>query len=251
MKKVIVIPARLESKRFPRKVLIDLNGKTLIERVYHNSLEADISEVFIATDSKEIKEKCIEFTKNIIMTSEKHISGTDRIAEAVKNIDCDIVINVQADEPFINKETINSLLKCFDDKKVSMASVMEPIVSNSKLNDPNYVKVKVDKLKNAIFFSRYPELREKSKWLNKNSNFKNNLYIHQGIYGFKKEFLLKFSNMKPTYFEKTEKLEQLRVLENGFNIKMIESKFQSIGIDTLDDYKEALKFLKNEFGRTI
>ncbi len=246
MKKVIVIPARLESKRFPRKVLIDLNGKTLIERVYNNSLEADVSDVFIATDSKEIKAECLNFTKNIIMTSKNHISGTDRIAEAINNIDCDIVINIQADEPFINKITINNLFKCFDDEKVLMASVMEQIVNKSKLNDPNYVKVRVDKSNNAIFFSRFPELREKSKWLFKNRNYKSDFFIHQGIYGFKKDFLLKFSKMKPTYFEKTERLEQLRALENGFKIRMIKSKFQSIGIDTVDDFKEALKFLKNE-----
>jgi len=246
MRKIIIIPARLESKRFPRKVLLDLNGKTLIQRVYDNCLKADVSQVFIATDSQEIKEECSSFTQNIIMTSKNHISGTDRIAEAIANINCDIIINVQADEPFISESTINNLIKSFNDENVTMASVMEPLSKKSLLNNPNYVKVTIDEEDYAVFFSRYPKLREHSNWLNSEIRNQNELFIHKGIYGYTKYFLLKYSKMKPTYFEKLENLEQLRVLENGFKIKMIKTKHQSIGIDTLEDYKEALKYIKNE-----
>tara|TARA_B100001996_G_scaffold305005_1_gene246018 strand:+ start:714 stop:1445 length:732 start_codon:yes stop_codon:yes gene_type:complete len=243
MKKIIIIPARLGSKRLTSKVLLDLKGKTLIQRVFENSLKANVNDVYIATDSEIIKNASISFTNNVILTSDKHLTGSDRVAEASENIECDIVVNVQADEPFIKSSTINSLLNCFLDKKVNMASAMYSIKDKKVLNNPNEVKVSVDNEGNALFFSRYPSLRVKSNWIKNKIDHNNNYFIHKGIYAFRKEFLLKFFKMERTYFEKVESLEQLRVLESGYKIKMIKVEDESIGIDTIEDYRKALKKL--------
>ena len=197
--------------------------------------------MFIATDSLKIKEICRSFTKNIIITSINHKTGTDRIAEASKNIDSDIVLNIQSDEPFINVETINKMIDLFEDPNVYMTSSMYKLSNKKELDDPNQVKVAVDSDNYAILFTRFPDTFNLSKMTKKQKI--NQYYVHQGIYGFKKEFLEKYSTLNQSYLERFEKLEQLRVLENGYKIKMIESKYKSIGIDTLDDYNEAIKFL--------
>jgi len=197
--------------------------------------------VFIATDSLKIKEICKSFTKNIIITSINHKTGTDRIAEALKNIDSDIVLNIQSDEPFINVETINKMIDLFEDPNVYMTSSMYKLSNKKELDDPNQVKVAVDSDNYAILFTRFPDTFNQSKMTVKQKI--NQYYVHQGIYGFKKEFLEKYSTLNQSYLERFEKLEQLRVLENGYKIKMIESKYKSIGIDTLEDYNEAIKFL--------
>ena len=157
MKKVIVIPARLDSTRLPKKVLLDLKGKTVIQRVYEQCLKVkNIDGVYIATDSTEIEGVCRSFTDHIILTKSSHQSGTDRIGEAVAGIDCDIVVNVQGDEPFIDPNLIEELVHSFDDDQVSMASAMSKIENIKDLQDPNVVKVVVDSQNNAIDFSRAP-----------------------------------------------------------------------------------------------
>tara|TARA_B100000963_G_scaffold361955_1_gene401272 strand:- start:72081 stop:72818 length:738 start_codon:yes stop_codon:yes gene_type:complete len=241
MKKIIIIPARLSSTRLENKVIMDLNGKTLIQRVFENAKKAKVSDVYIATDSLKIKEICKSFTKNIIITSNNHKTGTDRIAEASKNIDSDIVLNIQSDEPFINVETINKMIDLFLDPNVYMTSSMYKLSNKKEFDDPNQVKVAVNSENYAIFFTRFPHTFNLSKIIIKQKI--NQYYVHQGIYGFKKEFLEKYSTLNQSYLERFEKLEQLRVLENGYKIKMIESKHKSIGIDTLEDYNEAIKFL--------
>jgi 3-deoxy-manno-octulosonate cytidylyltransferase (CMP-KDO synthetase) len=159
MKKVIVIPARLDSSRLPKKVLLDLKGKTVIQRVYEQCLKVkNIDGVYIATDSSEIEEVCRSFTNHIILTKSTHQSGTDRIGEAVAGIDCDVVVNVQGDEPFIDPNLIEELVHSFDDDQVSMASAMSKIENIKDLQDPNVVKVVVDTQNNAIYFSRAPIL---------------------------------------------------------------------------------------------
>lgn len=248
MKKVIVIPARLNSSRLPNKVLLDLNGKTILQRVYEQCLKVkNIDEVFIASDSLEIKEACKSFTDNIIMTKSSHQSGTDRIGEAVQNIDCDIIINVQGDEPFIDPKVIEELLNTFQLNEVLMASAMTRIYDFKDLQNSNVVKVTVDKNKNALYFSRslIPFPRDSQERLQSNGYLKEEkFYKHIGLYGYRKEFLQEYILMEQSFLEKTEKLEQLRVLENGFKIKMIETEANHIGIDTIDDYKEALKKIK-------
>ena len=245
MKKVIVIPARLDSSRLPKKVLLDLKGKTVIQRVYEQCLKVkNIDGVYIATDSSEIEEVCRSFTNHIILTKSTHQSGTDRIGEAVAGIDCDIVVNVQGDEPFIDPNLIEELVHSFEDDQVSMASAMSKIENIKDLQDPNVVKVVVDSQNNAIYFSRapIPFPRDHQEIIHSNEEFKkHNFFRHIGIYGYQKDFLAKYIKMDQTNLEKLEKLEQLRVIENGFKIKMIEVASCLIGIDTQEDYEEALK----------
>ena len=245
MKKVIVIPARLDSSRLPKKILLDLKGKTVIQRVYEQCLQVkNIDAVYIATDSEEIKEVCQAFTKNVIITKSTHQSGTDRIGEAVENIDCDVVINVQGDEPFIDPKLIEELVSSFENTETPMASAMSRIYDFKDLKNSNVVKVTVDKLSNALYFSRspIPFPRDNNEVFESNLVLKNyTFYRHIGLYGYRKDFLLRYIKMNQSYLEKVEKLEQLRVLENGFKIKMIETESSVIGIDTLEDYKEALK----------
>ena len=245
MKKVIVIPARLDSSRLPKKVLLDLKGKTVIQRVYEQCLKVkNIDGVYIATDSTEIEGVCRSFTDHIILTKSSHQSGTDRIGEAVAGIDCDIIVNVQGDEPFIDPNLIEELVHSFDDDQVSMASAMSKIENIKDLQDPNVVKVVVDTQNNAIYFSRapIPFPRDHQEIIYSNEELKkHNFFRHIGIYGYQKDFLAKYIKMEQTNLEKLEKLEQLRVIENGFKIKMIEAASSLIGIDTQEDYEEALK----------
>ena len=245
MKKVIIIPARLDSSRLPKKVLLDLKGKTVIQRVYEQCLKVkNVDGVYIATDSIEIKEVCETFTDKVIITKSTHQSGTDRIGEAVSAIDCDIVINVQGDEPFIKPSLIEALVNSFSNSEISMSSAMSKINNVKDLQNTNVVKVVTDLHNNALFFSRslipFPrDVKEIS--IAKEVLEKGQFFRHIGIYGYRKDFLLKFVNMEQSYLEKVEKLEQLRALENGFKIKMIEANSSLIGIDTREDYEEALK----------
>ena len=245
MKKVIIIPARLDSSRLPKKVLLDLKGKTVIQRVYEQCLKVkNVDGVYIATDSIEIKEVCETFTNHVIITKSTHQSGTDRIGEAVSAIACDIVINVQGDEPFIEPSLIEALVNSFSNSDISMSSAMSKINNIKDLQNTNVVKVVTDLHNNALFFSRslIPFPRDVKEISIANEVLKKcQFYRHIGIYGYRKDFLLKFVNMEQSYLEKIEKLEQLRALENGFKIKMIEANSSLIGIDTREDYEEALK----------
>lgn len=239
MKTVVVIPARLKSTRLPNKLMLDLGGKSIIQRVYEQCIKAKgIDAVYIAVDHLELKNHCTTFTVNVISTSDQHQSGTDRIAEAVGKINCDAVINVQGDEPFIDPNLITQL--ALQIKENAMVSAMCPIESLSELENPNNVKVITNVNNQAIYFSRsvIPYNRDGMDFAK--SKYKK----HLGIYGYNKDFLFKFSNMKPTFLEVTEKLEQLRVLENGYNIKMVLTHHNAIGIDTLEDYNTAKKLVK-------
>jgi 3-deoxy-manno-octulosonate cytidylyltransferase (CMP-KDO synthetase) len=245
MKKVIIIPARLDSSRLPKKVLLDLKGKTVIQRVYEQCLKVkNVDEVYIATDSLEIKEVCETFTSQVVITKSNHQSGTDRIGEAISSIDCDIVINVQGDEPFIKPSLIEALVNSFSNSEITMSSAMSKINNVKDLQNSNVVKVVVDRQNNALFFSRsmLPFPRDVKEISSSNEVLeKYQFFRHIGIYGYRKDFLLNFVNLEQSYLEKIEKLEQLRALENGFKIKMIEAKSSFTGIDTQEDYEEALK----------
>ena len=245
MKKVIIIPARLDSSRLPKKVLLDLKGKTVIQRVYEQCLKVkNVDGVYIATDSIEIKEVCETFTDKVVITKSTHQSGTDRIGEAVSAIACDIVINVQGDEPFIEPSLIEALVNSFSNSDISMSSAMSKINTVKDLQNTNVVKVVTDLHNNALFFSRslIPFPRDVKEISIANEMLKKyQFFRHIGIYGYRKDFLLKFVNMEQSYLEKVEKLEQLRALENGFKIKMIETDSSLMGIDTREDYEEALK----------
>lgn len=249
MKKIVVIPARLESTRLPGKILLDLQGKTVIQRVYEQCLKCKaIDDVFIATDSEGIKERSELFTDNIILTSKDHQSGTDRIAEAAAKIDCDIVINVQGDEPFIDPDLIDELVEAFGKTDV-MVSAVQKIQHAKDLVDPNVVKVTKDFNGYALYFSRsvIPFPRDlKFEW-NPAEGTKVpegfDYFKHIGIYGYKKDFLLSYAGLQPSQLEQSEKLEQLRALENGYRIKLIETEVESLGIDTQEDYEKAKRLL--------
>ncbi|MGB0879647.1 MAG: 3-deoxy-manno-octulosonate cytidylyltransferase [Polaribacter sp.] len=252
MKRVIIIPARLNSSRLPSKVLLDLKGKTVLQRVFEQCIKVENVITYIATDSKLIREKCLAFTQNILMTKPTHNSGTERVIEAVLNLDCDIVVNVQGDEPFINPKLIENLFQSIENKKVLMSSVMERITEKEDLINSNSVKVVTDKNQNALYFSRsvIPFVRDgiESVFDDNGKIFDSyNFYRHVGVYAYKRIFLLEYSRLTESSLENIEKLEQLRVLDNGIKIKMIETNYKSLGIDTIDDYNKALNLIDNDF----
>jgi 3-deoxy-manno-octulosonate cytidylyltransferase (CMP-KDO synthetase) len=252
MNNIIIIPARLNSSRLHGKVLLDLKGKTVVQRVYEQCMKVkNINGVYIATDSIEVITSCKSFTNNLILTKSDHESGTDRIAEAIENLNCDNVINVQGDEPFISPSLIEELILTFENSETEMISVMHKIETVQELKNPNVVKVIMNNNNEAIYFSRSIIPHHRDEWktlLNKHINIPKelNFYRHIGIYGYKKDFLIKYSKMEQTYLERLEKLEQLRVIENGYKIKMIETNEISIGIDTIEDYENAKKELNKE-----
>ena len=241
MNKVIaVIPARYNSTRFPGKMMEILGNRTIITTTYQNVLETGLfDEVFVTTDSELIFDEISKNGGKAVMTGE-HETGSDRIAEAVQNIDCDIVINVQGDEPFLKKEPLKQLIDVFykdEKKKISLASLKIQLKESEEIRNPNNVKVITDNNGFALYFSRsvIPFQRELS--------YDVTYYKHIGVYAFRKEALLKFSSLEMTPLEISEKLEQLRYLENGMKIKMVETDFVGIGIDTPEDLEKAKKLI--------
>ncbi len=243
MKTAIIIPARLNSTRLPGKILIDLNGKPLIQRTYEACLCSELcSNIFIAVDDKIVEESCKKFTPNVIMTGTHHISGTSRIAEAVQHIDADVIINVQGDEPFIDAKTIDQLIQALtSDEQVMIASAYSEIKTDEEVNNPNLVKVVTALNSDAIYFSRFPIPYNRDHQTMKPESFKK----HIGIYGYKKVFLENFDKLQPSFLENTEKLEQLRFLENGYKIRMIKVEAFEKGIDTPEDLEWARAVCKS------
>jgi 3-deoxy-manno-octulosonate cytidylyltransferase (CMP-KDO synthetase) len=241
MKIIAVIPARYASTRFPAKLMQDLGGKTVILNTYQAALATNLfDDVFVVTDSDLIYNNIVSNGGKAIMSIKEHESGSDRIAEAVQNIDIDIVINVQGDEPFINAEPLKKIIEVFKndvDKKVDLASLMFEITDKAEIENPNNVKVIVDQQGFAIYFSRavIPFPREE--------NIGVRYMKHIGIYAFRKQALLDFYSLPMLSLEASEKLEQLRYLEYGKRIKMIETTHASIGIDTIEDLEKARKMI--------
>ncbi|MBK8549871.1 MAG: 3-deoxy-manno-octulosonate cytidylyltransferase [Ignavibacteria bacterium] len=238
MNVVGIIPARYSSVRLPGKPLLLIHGKPMIQRVYEQAKKSKlISRVIVATDDKRIFNCVREFGGEVMMTSSKHQSGTDRLAEAAKKIKCDIVANIQGDEPFIDPANIDKAIKpLIEDKNLNVSTLAFKIVNGKDLLDENKVKVVMDKNNFALYFSRnyvpYDMTHNPAKvWMIKGLKF----YKHIGLYVYRKSFLLKFSKMKKSYLEKMEKLEQLRILENGERIKVIITKKDSSSIDTKED----------------
>ncbi len=231
MKVLCVIPARYASTRLPGKPLALIADKPMIQHVYERACKALLpQEVVVATDSEIVANAVKAFGGKVMMTSPDHPSGTDRLAEvALSYTDVDVIVNVQGDEPMIPPEVIDKLAQAFeDDKDLNMATLKTPM-AECDYNNPNAVKVVTDQNGYALYFSRsllpYPR--------NKTANFK--VYKHVGIYAYRRSFLLRYAAYEPTPLEQIEGLEQLRVLENGQRIKVLESKFQGIGIDTPED----------------
>ncbi len=237
MKTIAVIPARYASTRFPAKLMQDLCGKTVILTTYLAAVQTDLfNDVFVVTDSELIYNEIITNGGKAIMSIKNHESGSDRIAEAVENIDCDVVINVQGDEPFIDKNSLELLINVFKNdgnQSIDLASLMHQISDEQDINNPNNVKVVTDQNGFALYFSRsvIPYPREKNVGV---------IYMqHIGIYAFRKNALLDFYSLPMKSLEASEKLEQLRYLEFGKRIKMVETKHSGIGIDTIEDLEKA------------
>ena len=237
-----MIPARLDSTRLPGKLMMDLNGSPVILSTLLNTIKTNLfDEVYVVTDSKEIYNYLIKHHKNILFSKENHVSGSDRIAEFAKDMEVDIIVNVQGDEPLIDKKSLQKLVNTFKldkDKKIDLVSLMKVISNMEEVENPNNVKVVTDSDDFAIYFSRSPIP------FNSASNPKLNYFKHIGIYGFRKKSLVDFYNSKPTKLELIEKLEQLRYLESGKKIKMLISNFDGIGIDTMEDLIKARSLFK-------
>jgi len=229
-----MIPARYAATRFPAKLMQVLGNKTVIQHTYDNTVATKLfDDVIVVTDSDIIYKEITSNGGKAMMSIKEHESGSDRIAEAVANIDVDIVVNVQGDEPFVQKEPLEKLLQVFDDEKVQVASLMQALTEEKLIADPNYVKVAVDKNNNALFFSRSPIPYHRDK------NLSPVYYEHIGVYAFRKQALLNFTSWEMTPLEAAEKIECLRYLENGVSIKMIVTKYMGIEIDTPEDLERA------------
>ncbi|MFZ4401862.1 MAG: 3-deoxy-manno-octulosonate cytidylyltransferase [Bacteroidales bacterium] len=232
-----IIPARYASTRFPGKPLVMINGKSMIQRVYEQvSLSKTISKVMVATDDDRIAKHVERFGGNVCITSESHNSGTDRCYEVVDTIndEFDIVINIQGDEPYINPTQIDLLASCFAKKEIEIATLIKKINNNEELLSPNVVKVVTDINKKAIYFSRFPipYLRGCNQY---ECLDKTDYYKHIGIYAYRSTTLKKIVSLPLSNLEKSESLEQLRWLENGFSIYTAITEFESIAIDTPED----------------
>ena len=241
MKIIAVIPARYASTRFPAKLMQDLGGKTVILRTYEAAVSTNLfDDVFVVTDSDLIFDEIISNGGKAIMSIKEHESGSDRIAEAVENLDVDIVVNVQGDEPFINAEPLAKVIEVFKNdtnQQVDLASLMREITNEDEINNPNNVKVVVDQNGFALYFSRsvIPFPREENVGVR---------YMkHIGIYAFRKQALTDFYSLPMKSLEASEKLEQLRYLEYGKRIKMVETNHVGIGIDTIEDLEKARKMI--------
>jgi len=239
-----VIPARFSSTRFEGKVLVKILGKPMIQHVWERAKQAKaLDELIIACDDELVANTARDFGANVVMTSKEHTCGTDRIAEVVNPLDVKIVINIQADEPLIHPMMINSVARALlEDRNLSMATLMKKIEDPLLIDDPHTVKVVVDKNNFALYFSRSPiPYRAHNSEVQTPDYFK-----HIGLYGYTKDFLFTYKNLPASGLEKIEKLEQLRVLEEGFPIKVIETNFDTIGVDTPEDLEKVKIYLEKE-----
>ena len=238
-----LIPARLNSTRLEKKLLKDLCGVPLIVRTYKNIVKTNLfNEVIVVTDSDEIINVLVKNDIKFLKSKNKHKTGTDRIAEFSNEFKSDIIVNIQGDEPFINKNDLKKIIEVFNndiDNKIDIVSLMISLKSNNDIVNPNNVKVIVDKNNNSIYFSRnvIPFNR---------SNYKIKYFKHVGIYAFRNSYLNEFKNYIQSDLEKTEMIEAIRVIENGKKIKMIEIFNEHISIDTIDDFKIAESILNNK-----
>ena len=232
------IPARYAATRFPAKLMKILGDKTVIRHTYDNTVATGLFDaVYVVTDSEIIFNEIIQHGGKAIMSKRLHESGSDRIAEAVQDLDIDIVVNVQGDEPFVKRDPLEKVIAVFSDTTVQVASLMQVLTDTTLIQDPNYVKVTVDKNNNALFFSRsvipYPRSTESPV----------TYYEHIGVYAFQKQALLNFTNWPMSPLEAAEKIECLRYLENGVSIKMVVTEYMGVEIDTPADLIKAAKLL--------
>ncbi|MDD5131977.1 MAG: 3-deoxy-manno-octulosonate cytidylyltransferase [bacterium] len=239
MRIIGVIPARLKSTRLPEKPLQMVCGKYLVQRVYEQAKKArHLDDVIIACDHEKIAEACRQAGAKVVLTSPDCTSGTDRVAEIARKTKADIFLNIQGDEPLIDPRTVDQVALLFRDKTVVMGTAVIPMKQKQDIPDPNVVKAVLDKQLNVLYFSRSPLPYQRNK-------VKELIYYkHLGLYGFRREFLLKFAALPQTVLEKTESLEQLRALENGYRIRAVITRYDSIGVDTAQDLKKVCAIIR-------
>lgn len=233
-----MIPARYAATRFPAKLMQQLGNKTVIRHTYDNTLATGLfNDVIVVTDSEIIFNEITSHGGKAIMSQKNHESGSDRIAEAAADLDVDIIVNVQGDEPFVQKDPLEQLLAVFADETIQVGSLMQQLSDPALIEDPNYVKVAVDRHMNALFFSRsvIPYPRDKSIAIP--------YYEHIGVYAFRKQALINFTNWPMTPLEAAEKIECLRYLEYGVPMKMVLTQYMGVEIDTPEDLIKAAKLL--------
>ncbi|MFC2160333.1 3-deoxy-manno-octulosonate cytidylyltransferase [Acidobacteriota bacterium] len=230
-----IIPARYESQRFPGKPLATILGKPMIQRVHERVQKAKcLEKVIIATDDQRIFDAASSFGADVRMTSSKHRSGTSRVAEIATEIDTPIIINIQGDEPLLRASMIDDLVLVLQDKSIEMATLAVKDKNIAEIEDPNIVKIVKDREDFALYFSRSPIP----------FNSSDHFWKHIGIYGYQKTFLLKFDSLQETRLEKTEKLEQLRAMENGCRIKVVNTPHSVLSVDTPEDIEKVEGFIK-------
>jgi 3-deoxy-manno-octulosonate cytidylyltransferase (CMP-KDO synthetase) len=245
MKITAIIPARYASTRFPGKALADIGGKPMIQHVYERTLKASlVSRVIVATDDRRIAEAVTRIGGEAVMTSDAHETGTDRLAEVAQGLDSDLVVNVQGDEPLIDPAMIDQAIEPFlGSPELQMGTLKTRVLCLHDFLSPNVVKVVTDINGYALYFSRSPLPFFRDKWQDlKDESFASGrmlCYKHVGLYVYRRRFLLDFAAMKPTFLEISEKLEQLRAIENGVRIRVVETEFSSIGVDTPEDLNKA------------
>jgi len=237
----IIIPARYDSNRLPGKPLVDICGKPMIQWVYEQCKKVKITNnIIIATDDKRIKNIVEAFGGACVITSRKHKSGTERVTEVAENLNVKIIINVQGDEPLINPNLIRVIFReLVHNPKVPIVTLKSKIYTKSEYDNQNVVKVVTDRYGNALYFSR-SKIPYQRKVVN---GF---LYKHIGIYGYRKEFLMKMKKIKNSFLEKSECLEQLKILEEGYDIRVCEVKYDSISVDTPEDLQKVRLFVKHK-----
>ena len=238
---VAMIPARYAATRFPGKLMQILGDKTVIRRTYDATVATGLfTQVIVVTDSKIIYDEIVIHGGKAMMSRKQHESGSDRIAEAAEDVNADIIVNVQGDEPFVRKEPLEKLLKQFDDASVQIGSMMQVLTKQTEIDDPNFVKVAVDTRMNALFFSRsvIPYPRDKDALVV--------YYEHIGVYVFRKKALLDFTKWPVTPLEAAEKIECLRYLEHGIPIRMVVVDYMGVEIDTPEDLIRAEKIISDK-----
>lgn len=242
MKIIGIIPARYESSRFPGKPLIDLKGKTMIQRVYEGAKKSSkLSQVIVATDDQRILDHVISFGGEAVMTSENHTNGTDRCAEVASSINCDVVINIQGDEPLVDYRQLDELCSAFEDESVTIATLGIKGVTEEERNNPNRIKVVLDGKSNALYFSRSP--------IPNTANGKSEIievfpfFRHIGLYAYRSDTLKELTQLAPTELEKVESLEQLRWLYYSYKIRLVETTIETPNIDVPEDVEKVLGYL--------
>ena len=252
---IAVIPARWDSSRFPGKPLEKIRGRPMIEWVVEQAQQARrIAEVIVATDDDRIRQAVISFGGRAVMTSRHHSSGTDRVAEASVSLNCNVVVNVQGDEPLIPPENIDRVVEPFlSEPRLNVATLKIRLQSERDLCDPNVTKVVTDEKGFALYFSRAPIPFDRDRWgnlwsgrgLNKEALKAVPVYKHLGIYGYSRSFLMEFHRIPRSYLEDLERLEQLRILSNGIAIRVLEVEKDSIGVDCPEDLKKVEQWLNH------